>query len=100
MVVAYICSVRDFAGKNVFSLGMGRKMQEDGLKLGFMKPYGVRPTRIDDEITDADVSSTGLTAADVGNLVTMGQQLKNFRDNSAVTTGDYGATMNKARTDF
>ena len=54
MVVAYVCSVRDFAGKNVISLGLGRKMQEDGLNLAFMKPYGVRPLKIEDEITDAD----------------------------------------------
>ena len=58
MVVAYVCSVRDFAGKNVISLGLGRKMQEDGLNLAFMKPYGVRPIKIEDEITDADAWMT------------------------------------------
>ena len=53
-----------------------------------------------DAITDADISSTGLTATQAGNLVTMFQQLLNFRDNAAVTQADYGATMNLARTDF
>lgn len=53
-----------------------------------------------DAITDADISSTGLTAAQVGSLITLGQQIVNFRDNAAVTTGDYGATLNVARNDL
>jgi len=53
-----------------------------------------------DVITDEDISSTGMTAADVVSQITLAQQLVNFRDNQAVLTGDYGSTMNRARTDF
>jgi len=54
MVAVYVSSVRDFAGKNVFCLGLGRKLREDGLKVAYMKPYGVRPLKVGDEYTDAD----------------------------------------------
>lgn len=50
-----------------------------------------------DEIVNADVSSRNITAAEIGNFVTMAQQLKNFFGNSAVTTGDYAATVNVMR---
>ena len=53
-----------------------------------------------DEIVDADISSTGLTASDIVDLVTLGQQLGNLQHNSIVIQGDYGATINVARTDF
>ena len=52
-----------------------------------------------DPIADADVSSLGITAADVGDFITLAQQLANFANNAAVTQGDYDATLNKMRTD-
>lgn len=52
------------------------------------------------EIVDGDVSSLGITAANLAALVTLSQQLKNFRDNAAVTQGDYGSTLSKMRTDL
>jgi BioD-like phosphotransacetylase family protein len=50
----YVGSVRGYAGKNLVSLGIGSKMKEDGLKLGFMKPYGINPVKVGDSYTDAD----------------------------------------------
>jgi hypothetical protein len=50
-------------------------------------------------ITNDDVSSLGITATDLANLITLIQQLNNFLGNSAVTTGDYDATLNTVRTD-
>ncbi len=50
-----------------------------------------------DAITDADISSTGLTAAQVGAIITLLQQFQNFVGNSAVTTADYLSTINIAR---
>jgi hypothetical protein len=52
-----------------------------------------------DAIADADVEALGLTAAELTAFVTMADQLTNFRDNLAVTTGDYGATINQVRDD-
>lgn len=50
-------------------------------------------------IEDADVVATGLTAAQVGSLITFGQQLHNFLNNETVAKADYDATLNAARTD-
>jgi len=50
-----------------------------------------------DAIADADISSTGLTAANLSSAITAIEQYENFVENSAVTAGDYYATMNIAR---
>jgi hypothetical protein len=50
-------------------------------------------------ITDEDLTSLGYTAADLANLITLIQQLNNFLGNSAVTSGDYDATLNAVRND-
>jgi 23S rRNA maturation mini-RNase III len=50
-------------------------------------------------ITNDDVVSLNITAADLAALITLIQQLNNFLGNSAVTTGDYDATLNTVRTD-
>lgn len=52
-----------------------------------------------DPIVDGDVSGLGITAADIASGITLVQQLQNFANNSAVTTGDYSATVNALRTD-
>ena len=54
------------------------------------------------EITDADLTAEGLDYADIdassiASGITAIEQLKNYRDNAAVSTGDYGATINKLR---
>ena len=49
------------------------------------------------EITDDDLLELDIDAADLAAIVTATQQLLNWRDNAAVATGDYGATLNKVR---
>jgi len=51
-------------------------------------------------ITNDDVASLGITAAQLGDMMTLAQQFANFLGNSAVTTGDYDATLNAIRTDI
>ena len=51
------------------------------------------------EIGDDDIASTNLTAAQVGNLITLAEQLDHFLNNAAVAQGDYDAVLNAARTD-
>lgn len=54
-----------------------------------------------DELLDADIpAGLGITAADVTAGVTLAQQLGNFLNNAAVSTGDYDVTLNKLRTDL
>jgi hypothetical protein len=50
-----------------------------------------------DSIIDADVAAHDITAAQFTSYITLMQQLKNFFGNSAVTTGDYAATLNALR---
>lgn len=50
-------------------------------------------------ITDADIAGSGLTVAQLTDAIVLFEQLLKFRDNQAVTTGDYGATLNRLRSD-
>jgi hypothetical protein len=53
-----------------------------------------------DPITDNDVQSLGITAADISSYITMAEQISNFIENLAVVQGDYGSTTNKMRNDI
>lgn len=54
-----------------------------------------------DEITDADLASLGITAAELAAFITpFAPQLINFMNNLAVAQGDYSVTLNKLRTDL
>jgi len=50
-------------------------------------------------ITDEDVASLGITAADITAMITVMEQLGNFASGADVTSADYDATINKIRTD-
>lgn len=50
-------------------------------------------------ITNDDVISLNITAADLGSLITLIQQLNNFLGNLTVSTADYDATLNTVRND-
>ena len=51
-------------------------------------------------IIDADVSDLDLTAAQVGNWITLLEQLEKFFTNQSVTTADYDATLSTMRRDI
>jgi len=53
-----------------------------------------------DVLEDANIASLNRDKAKVASLVTVGQQAKNFRDNLAVTQGDYGLPINQMRDDY
>lgn len=50
-----------------------------------------------DPIIDGDVSSRLITAAEVESFITFIQQYRNFIGNTAVSQGDYAATLNALR---
>lgn len=53
------------------------------------------------EILDGDISTgLGISASDVSSAITLAQQLANFLNNAAISTGDYDVTLNKLRTDI
>lgn len=51
-----------------------------------------------DPIGDSDVVGLEITAAQLGSFITLAEQLNNFANNSAVTQGDYDATLNILKT--
>ena len=69
---------------------------DDLITVFFDRGYGVGGAQ---EIQDEDIAAQGVTAAQVAGVITLGQQLANFRNNAAVVTGDYDAILNAARTD-
>lgn len=50
----YIASISSHAGKSLVSLVLGLKMKSDGLKVGYIKPIGALPTKVDGIPTDED----------------------------------------------
>jgi hypothetical protein len=51
-------------------------------------------------ITNDDLASLGITAAQLGDMVTLAEQFANFLGNVAVTPADYDSTLNAIRTDI
>ncbi|WP_045216896.1 phosphotransacetylase family protein [Desulfonatronovibrio magnus] len=58
MVGLYIGSTFGFSGKNLITLALGKKFQDDGLNIGFMKPVGAIPKEIDGKMVDEDAYKT------------------------------------------
>ena len=54
MAGIYIGSTSGFSGKNMVVMGLGLKLQKDGVKVGYMKPVGAMPTEIDGRPWDED----------------------------------------------
>jgi BioD-like phosphotransacetylase family protein len=38
----YVTSIQTFSGKTAICLGLGRRMQADGFKVGYFKPLGTQ----------------------------------------------------------
>ncbi|MCT4626623.1 DRTGG domain-containing protein [Halodesulfovibrio sp.] len=54
MIGLYIGSTDAFAGKNIVLMALGLEMQRRGMRVGYMKPVGSLPKRVDDVIGDED----------------------------------------------
>lgn len=54
MVSLYIGSTKGYSGKNLTVLGLGQRFLKDGLKIGYFKPLGRLPIKIEDVLTDKD----------------------------------------------
>lgn len=52
----YITSVERNSGKTAFILAFGRKLINDGYKVGYLKPLSTQPWRIGQKITDEDAA--------------------------------------------
>ena len=54
MISLYVGSTSGYTGKTLITMGLGRKFQKDGLKIGYIKPIGILPVKVDDTLTDND----------------------------------------------
>jgi len=54
MVPVYVGSTAGYSGKSLVTLGLGLKMLEDGLSVGYMKPLGRTPIMVDGSLTDGE----------------------------------------------
>ena len=52
----YIPSVERFSGKTATCLALGKQLQADGYKIGYLKPLSFNPWRIGDRIVDEDAA--------------------------------------------
>jgi len=54
MISLYIGSTKGYSGKNLTVLGIGHRFLKDGLKVGYFKPFGRLPMKVDGVLTDKD----------------------------------------------
>ena len=54
MVSVYVGSTPAYSGKNLMVMGLGQRFLKDGLKVGYFKPFGRLPIKIDGVLTDKD----------------------------------------------
>jgi uncharacterized protein len=58
MVCLYVGSTQGYSGKNLTVMGLGRRFLNDGLKVGYLKPFGRLPVKMEGVLTDQDAWST------------------------------------------
>ncbi len=54
MKALFVTSLSEYSGKNLVLLGLGKRLQEEGYKVGMFKPLGIFPTRVGNILTDED----------------------------------------------
>lgn len=54
MVTLYVVSTEAFSGKTGLCLAIGLELKQRGYKVGYMKPVGTLPLRVDELLTDED----------------------------------------------
>lgn len=54
MVSLYVGSTSGYSGKSLVSMGLGQRFRNDGLKVGYFKPMGILPIKVENTLTDKD----------------------------------------------
>jgi hypothetical protein len=54
MVSIYVGSTGGYSGKNLTVMGLGQRFLKDGLQVGYFKPFGRLPIKINGVLTDKD----------------------------------------------
>jgi BioD-like phosphotransacetylase family protein len=50
----YVGSTSGYSGKSLVSMGIGLKLKKDGLRVGYFKPIGILPIKVENILTDKD----------------------------------------------
>ena len=54
MVCLYVGSTKEYSGKNLTIMGLGQRFLKDGLQVGYLKPFGRLPVKVEGVLTDQD----------------------------------------------
>ena len=54
MISLYVGSTKGYAGKNLTVMGIGQRFLKDGLQVGYFKPFGRLPVKVEGVLTDKD----------------------------------------------
>jgi len=54
MISLYVGSTSGYSGKSLVSMGLGNKLKKDGFRVGYIKPVGILPIKVNDTLTDHD----------------------------------------------
>ncbi len=54
MKALYVTSLHAFSGKTALCLGLGRRFQADGYKVGYLKPLSTQPWQVGGQVADED----------------------------------------------
>jgi hypothetical protein len=54
MISLYVGSTSGYSGKSLVSMGLGFKFKKDGLRVGYIKPVGILPIKIENMLSDKD----------------------------------------------
>ena len=52
MVALYVTSIERYVGKDLITMGLMDRMRRDGFKVGYFKPIGHCPLKVDNTVTD------------------------------------------------
>jgi len=52
----YITSVEKYSGKTAICLALGKYYQQEGMEVGYIKPFSLQPWRVGDHVADEDAS--------------------------------------------
>jgi BioD-like phosphotransacetylase family protein len=52
----YVTSLERYSGKTAICLALGKRLQADGFKVGYLKPLSLQPWRVSGHIADEDAS--------------------------------------------
>lgn len=56
MISLYVTSAEHFSGKTAVCLGLGKRLQTDGFKVGYIKPLSLQPWMAGERVADEDAA--------------------------------------------